>query len=399
MRRTSVRSLWAGQGRAFAWLTGSVGLTVVLGLVLQLLAIRRLESDEYATFIFALGIGNIAAAIAGAIQPVVAARVLDGGRGGAMPASPALTAAIAAAISMGAAAALIPWAGAAASVLAVAQVPLHCVVAAGLGRLQGSQRYGSLALGYACFAVVRLGFAVAVLAAGSAGEMAFVASLPAGLAATIALLASAGAYRREDFHPARDRGALFAAYATWGAAAWLLNADAVFARVVLDGAEAGRYALAVTLGRQASYAVIPLLFILLPAARRAEGDQVQRLRALFLVSGALLLVSLGVLFPAPGDLATLLTWDDGGGHSALIRGYAVAGPLGALASLLATFVYGAGGRLPGWPIAGLAAASLTVPLLAHSGGVLLASQGALLGALTLVLAVAGMRVARRLSAA
>src|SRR5215203_4768845 len=53
------------------------GIAAFLSLVLQLIAIRSLPTGEYASFVLTLGIGNVAFALAAAIQPIAAIRLSD----------------------------------------------------------------------------------------------------------------------------------------------------------------------------------------------------------------------------------------------------------------------------------------------------------------------------------
>lgn len=372
-------SPWGREYRGLAWLTVSVGLTLVLGLALQLLAIRRLSGGEYATFVFALGLGNVAAAIASAIQPVVAARVHDGSVDGVLPLPPGPLAALTGAATLFVAAVFAPALGFPAALLAVLQVPLHAVVAVGLGSLQGRGSYPALALGYACFAVVRIAFVLLVLPLGRAGEVAFVASLPAGLVATILLLSAFGAFDSRTFRRTVEAARLLPAFATWALASWLLNADAVFARLVLPASEAGHYALAVTLGRQSYYLVTPLMFVLLPVTRAAVGeDQRARFAAIFAVFLVLLAGSAVVLGIAPNAVAGLLTGEDEHGFGTVLRGYAVLGPLGAFASLQLTFLFGLSATPWARGLAALAAVSSPLLALAWSGPAMLAAQALVL---------------------
>ncbi|MHB8645862.1 MAG: hypothetical protein ACYDAR_08755, partial [Thermomicrobiales bacterium] len=71
---TRLRPLWGDEGKGAIWLTAGIATTFVFGLALQVLGLHRLDTSEYATFVFALGIGNVANAIAAAIQPVIATR-------------------------------------------------------------------------------------------------------------------------------------------------------------------------------------------------------------------------------------------------------------------------------------------------------------------------------------
>lgn len=395
MRFVRVHRVWASEGHGLISLTLSVGSTFVLGLALQLVAIRHLAPDGYSTFVLALGIGNVAAAVAGAIQPVSATHVLTGAGDGALPLPAGWLACIAIGGTLLAAGALSPQLGFAAASLAVAQLPLHAIVAVGMGELQGRREYLRLAIAYSCFAVVRLGFALLAMAGDRGGETAFVAALPAGLLATIALVGMLGGYRQSSFGTGGSPVRLAVSYTLWAVFAWLLNADAIAARLVLPSNEAGQYALAVTLGRQALYAILPLSFVLLPATQAGDNaSQRTRLLAIMGVSAVVLMAAIVALGVAPSEVARLVSGHEKAVVPGVLRGYAVVGSLGALATLEFTFLFALGKTPRLGVLTALTACASGLLMLASSDVALLAVQLSVITGLAVWLTLLGFEATK-----
>ena len=337
--RTSLQPIWGAEGAGLVWLAAGFGATVVLGLALQLVALRALDEGDYATFVFGLGIGNVANALATAVQPVVALRAVTS-RSGFLPGGPAtilvaMTVATVAGVGI-----LAPGVGLSVAALACVQVPLHAVAAVGLGRLQAGRAFARIAGLNALWSIVRILVVVPSVVAGDGTGTVFVLALPAALAVEIVALVLLGGFCGTTWHAAADGRALLRTYGVWALFGWLLNADAVFARLFLERSAADAYALAVTLGRQPLYAVAPLALVLLPVTLGAHpGEQRRRLGSILLVSLLLLAGTLLVLGGWPRAIVGLLTGDPGRADAALIRGYAVVGSLGAAATLLLTFAF------------------------------------------------------------
>lgn len=334
----ALRPVWGGEGAGAAWLALATGVAFLLGLALQLIGLRSLDGGDYATFVFALGLGNIAAAVAAAVQPVVAFRA-GTARPAFLPARPALLVGLA--LGTGAVAALLlaPEVGAAVAVLALLQIPLHTAVGVGVGRLQHARAFARIAVAQVLQMVARIAIVLPWVVAGRASALPFVAALALALLAALALLLAAGAFRGTAWESAADARALLATYALWALVAWLLNADALYARLTLSVADGDAYALALTLGRQPLYAVAPLAVVLLPVTLAADpAEQRARLRAILAVSALLLLGTLLVLAVWTRPLIDLLTGDETG-DPLLVRGYAVVGSLAAAATLLLTFAF------------------------------------------------------------
>lgn len=352
--RSGVRHLaptWGTEGQGLVWLGIGIGTTFVLGLALQLIGLRTLDVASYATLVLCLSIGNVASAIAGAIQPVVAVRSATD-HPAFLPAPASVIAVVIVLTGGGGAALLAPHIGWTVAVLACLQIPLHCLLGVGLGRLQARRAFGGIAISLVLLSIVRILVVVPSAKAGHASATSFAVALPAALLAAIAVAAGYGGYRstsRGDSSEglrerARDGSRLLGQFVLWAAAAWLINGDAVYARVRLPAEAAGAYALAFTLGRQPIYAVAPLTMVLLPVTIASHpGEQRARLRAILMVSVILLAGTLLVLAPWPATVVRLLTGDDSAADPLMIRGYAVVGSIGAAATLLLTFAFALGG--------------------------------------------------------
>ncbi len=337
-----LRPLWGEHGAGMVWLAFAIGATFVFGLMLQLIALRALSRGDYATFVFALGIGNIANAIAAAVQPVTAVRVAEGDED-VLPLAPNIIVGAAAAGTLLGAGALGASVGPAIALLAVSQIPLHAAVGLGLGRLQGSTSFFHMALTLTIWSILRVAVVAPVVVTGGDAVLVFVLALPAALGLEIGLLAALGAYRGLSWRRARDGRRLLAEYGLWALFAWLLNADAIYARLILPETAADEYALAFTLGRQSLYAVAPLAIVLLPATIAASPEtQRRRMYAIFLASGGLLVATFAVIGVRPEALVDLLSGETRSVDAALIRGYAVIGALTAAVTLQLTFAFALG---------------------------------------------------------
>lgn len=352
--RKGVRHLaptWGSEGRGLAWLGIGIGTTFVLGLALQLIGLRTLSASSYATLVLCLSLGNVASAIAGAIQPVVAVRSATDHP--AFLPGPWAVVALLLVMAVGIGAALLaPHIGWTVALLACLQIPLHCLLGVGLGRLQARRAFGGIAVSLVLLSVVRILVVLPAVERGRSSATTFAFALPAALLAAIAVAAAWGAYRTSStdarlgglWERAADGSRLLGQFALWAAAAWLINGDAVYARLRLPAETAGAYALAFTLGRQPIYAVAPLTMVLLPVTIAARPtEQRARLRAILTVSVILLAGTLIVLAPWPATVVRLLTGDASAADPTMIRGYAVVGSGGAAATLLLTFAFALGG--------------------------------------------------------
>lgn len=370
-----VRPAWGTQGRGVVWLTIGIGSTFVLGLALQLIALRVLDAGDYATFVLALSLGNVASAIAGSVQPVVAMRTMATNPHFLPTTARRLTAASIVAVILGIAA-LAPGVGWTIALLACLQIPLHTVLGIGTGRLQARHAFGAIALSLVVLSVVR----VLIVMRGSLDDVAsprlFAIALPIALLTAIMVVGLRGGFARISWATAPDGPQLLRNYALWAVTAWLINGDAVYARLRLSDMDAGAYALAFTLGRQPLYAVAPLAMVLLPVALASRADdQRARLRAILIVSLILTLGTVAVLAPWPREIIRVLTGNDTGSAS-FVRGYALIGSLDAAATLLLTFAFALGRPPRLGVIAAIAAMSGTAILtLVNRAGELLVIQG------------------------
>lgn len=390
-----LRPVWGGEGRGMLWLALGVGATFVLGLLLQVIALRTLAASGYSLFVAALGIGNIANAVASAVQPVVALRSSDA-RTPFLPASPRALAAAALLFLLAGTVALAPGLGAGAAALALLQIPLHIAVGMGLGRLQRRRAFAPLATCLALWSVARVAVVGAALLFGGTEGIIFVAALPAALLLELLLLVALGAYRGVRWQRSHEAGALLALYAMWALIAWLLNCDVLYARLFLSTADAGAYAVAFTIGRQPVYAAAPLMTVLLPvAAAGAAHEQRARFWAVVGVAALLLTGTMLTVGVAPALFLRLLAGHTEPGLANLVRGYGVVGSLAAAATLLATFVFALGAPARLRALLLIAAASLlAAPLLAHSAWLLLLTQGATVGVLVGFYITCGLRATR-----
>jgi O-antigen/teichoic acid export membrane protein len=341
---------WGTEGQGLAWLGIGIGATFILGLALQLIGLRTLDPGSYATLVLCLSIGNVASALAGAIQPVVAVRSATDDPA-FLPAS-LVVVALAFVLAVGIGATLLaPHIGWTVALLACLQIPLHCLLGVGLGRLQARRAFSGIAVSLVLLSVVRIVVVLPAAWGGQASATSFALALPLALLAAIAVAVAWGAYRTASslapadrlWAPAGDGSRLLGQFALWAAAAWLINGDAVYARLRLPAEAAGAYALAFTLGRQPIYAVAPLTMVLLPVTIAAHpSEQRARLRAILAVSIILLAGTLLVLGPWPVAVVRLLTGDASAADPTMIRGYAVVGSGAAAATLLLTFAFALG---------------------------------------------------------
>lgn len=337
--RRRLQPAWGTEGAGLVWLVGGFGSTVVLGLALQLLALRGLSDGDYATFVFGLGIGNVANAVASAMQPVVAVRT-GTANPAFLPAAPAPILVVVLLTTSTCIGLLAPGVGLGVAALVCLQVPLHAVAAIGLGRLQAQRAFARIAGLNALWSVARIAVVLPAVVASNGSATVFVLALPAALAVELVVLALLGGFRGTSWRAATDGRVLLRKYGLWALFGWLLNADAIFARLLLDRAAADAYALAVTLGRQPLYAVAPLALVLLPVTQSGRPDeQRHRLGAILLVSILLLAGTLLVIGGWPRTIVAMLTGSADRADPMLIRGYAIVGSLGAAATLLLTFAF------------------------------------------------------------
>ncbi|MFC8044893.1 polysaccharide biosynthesis protein [Nocardia sp. NPDC057353] len=248
------------------------------GYLLQLLAGRWLGAAGYSEFASLLAVQLLCAVPALALQNVIARELVRGAPVAALRATRTRCAAIVAVL----AALLVPVVsvaldiGALACAAALVAAPALVLVSGEQGILQGQRRFRALAVVLGCTGVARVLPALTVLAAGAGAAAALtaaalglaaaaayarytagspdpvlldgaarVAALPSGEAGGAAL--PAGAITVDADHTARDRmagvTAVLRAAQVQAALMALSSADLILARIVLDEADAGRYAL------------------------------------------------------------------------------------------------------------------------------------------------------------
>lgn len=393
---TRLRPLWGDEGKGTIWLAAGIATTFLFGLALQVLGLHRLSAGDYATFVFALGIGNVANAIAAAIQPVIATRTVTGNQT-FLPAPPQMLIGGVAILMLLAMVTLGRSVGTLTALAVISQIPLHALVAVGHGRLQARRAFVRLATGLGIWSIARILIVAIVMTIGSAPVSAFVFALPAALVVELAFLIGLGAYHGVRWQRAPDSSQLLSHYALWALFAWIVNADAIYARLCLSAADAGKYAIAITLGRQPVYAVAPLAMVLLPVTLGAQlAGQRHRLYAILLVCLLLATGTFLVLGVQPQFVVALLMGTAGRDDPALMRGYAVLGSLIAAATLLLTFTFALdrAPRLSGLCITGTIS-TLAIAMLVHGPRQLLGCQLAAVGLLVVQWTWIGLQATAR----
>jgi hypothetical protein len=343
--------LWRGRV-ALLIVAAGTAITFVLGPTLQVLALRQLDAGGYAVFVLALAVGNIAGAFAGVVQPVVAAGVLDG-HAPRIPAKGNVLAFAGLAAVAGGALALAPVIGWWLALIVVLQLPLHFTLGAMLGILQGRRQFGRFSLGATMFAPARLLFAGALAAAGVATGATFAGALTFALALSLVFVGFLGGRDVLATRPGAPPAGTATGLAGWAALAVLLNADVLLSRAMFGDADAGRYALAFSLGRVAYMASVGLAAVWLPLAWRNPAARAQTLVATATAAllGAGLFAAVGI---APDAVVEILTGDTSSGYAGLVRAHVFAGTIAALLNLLVVLAFARGAP----PRASLAIAGL-----------------------------------------
>ena len=388
INRSSI-ALWGDQGRGAFLLVLATGAVFVLGLALQLIAVRALDSAAYATFVLALGLATIASMVASSVQPVVAMRVLSDQAGylpfglrTGMPTLGILTVAVWLALT--------GTIGNSGALLVAIQLPMHLAVGVLSGLIQGRRSFGTLSLGMAVWSASRVGAASLLLILGVDAEVSLLFALDAALFAHLIVLALGVSWSSACWTTSKSSLRDFSEFAGWLASGCLLFGDAIACRLLLPDVSAARYALAVTLGRQAVFAASPLSTVLLTTVQERPDDRGR----LGLVAGiaVVLTVFLGAgVGIAPAAAVALLTGSASLADPWLIRGYVLVGGLGAAAVLLLAWAGGLG-RLPATGLQLLAlAGALSVGLVADSARSLLLMQSVLVVGLVLVTGTACIR--------
>ncbi len=375
-------SLWEGEERAITSFGVSIASTFVIGISIQAAAVRILSLSSYSTLVFGLAIGNVANAIASAIQPVVAVghRTTDERF---VPCSVKIIGTFTVLLSTLAVLVMRTSVGLVAAAATVSQVPIHALVAVGQGRLQAKSRLVPLAISVSIFAFIRLVMLFASLVAGVKSIYPFILALPIGLLGTLGYLHVVGAFRQVSWKPIQDKGSVVAGYLLWASLAWLVNADAIYARILLPDDAAGSYAVAFTLGRLPLFAVAPLAMVLLPVtAQRAGTDQTRRLTGIVVAGLVLVFGSLVVLAIQPAFSLTIFTGNDGTASFSIVRLHALIGSFGAVATLLWTFAYASGQRPP--LVFSLVSSAVLIPVSIYSGSAVALALGQLCIVITLL---------------
>ncbi|UGS37884.1 glycosyltransferase family 39 protein [Capillimicrobium parvum] len=154
-------------------------------------------------------------------------------------------------------------------VVLAAGVPLAPWLALERGRLYGEREHGRAALSLVAEPVARLALGLPLVAAFgvAGGAAAVVAGGWLALAATRPRFAAAGGISSREHGLLRFAGAATAAFLVL---AVLQNQDVVLANALLDGGEAGRFAVLSTLGGLAAFASTTVPLVLLPRARAGD---------------------------------------------------------------------------------------------------------------------------------
>lgn len=359
---TSVRHVFGSLVR----LTFGTVLAFSFGICLQIFAVRELDSGDYASFVLALAVGNIANAVGAAVQPVVALRIANGRRD-VFPYSLKSSVLLVVFVALAGGIALTPASGLAIGILISLQIPLYALIGFGQGRLQGDSRFGALASTLPLFAVGRVGTVVVAFYFGGDGVGIFVLGLLVGLASTVLFLVGMGAYA--DLSVA-DRGfkpALIRPFLWWSSIAWLLNSDAVIGRLGLAEEFARRYSTAFTLGRLPVFSVAPLATLLLPlaAGRGPEGTRQLANRAL-IVSAAVFAATMILLAAFPGHLIELFEGKPDPAIQNLVRLHAVIGSTAASATLLLNIAFARDNTWSPFPMILVSAALIPITFITGS---------------------------------
>jgi len=228
-----------------------------------------------------------------------------------------------------------------------------------LGQLQGTQRFGRLAVGMVLLAVARYGGVIAGLAAGAGvtGSLALGAAV-AWLTLPVLVALAGRAYPHAEGARLAGRDVAAASGATLAMLA-ISYADLILARHLLPPAQAGEYAVGAVLTKGALWA--PQVVTILALPRLAQGSRRALLAALAVVAACgTVLVLAALLF---GDVAI---WFAGGpdyaGISGYAAGFAAVGALYALVFVLVNAEIAARVRFPAAPL-WVALAGLTVAAL------------------------------------
>lgn len=382
-------TLWGTEGRGTLLLTLAMAFVFAMGLALQLFAVRTLDDAQYSTFVLSLGIATVATMVASAIQPVVALQMLRGDSGFLPIAAPGLFGGLALVLVV-TTLLLEQQLGLWLALLTTSQVPLHLAIGVASGVLQGRTSFAALAFGMVLWSGTRLCAAVALDRFGVDAELSLVAGLAIALGVHLAWLVARNGFAGLTLQAGGEARHTLRNYVAWLSAGWVIYGDAAMARVLLPGTDGARYALALTLGRQAIYASSPMVTTLVPAAALAQSPPRHRLAAILGVSALLttgLAVGMGL---DPALTATLVAGTAERADPALFRGYVVVGGLGTLSMLLLAWAT-ASDRLPVWPLASVAAALPLVSLvLVDTSSALLVIQFFALTALAIILLVSNL---------
>ena len=359
----------------------SMGAVFVLGLALQLLALRTLDPNAYGTFVLSLGVATIAATVASSVQPLVALRVISN-ESAYLPLRPTKLLPVVSSVTLVLWFVLSDSIGAVPAAFVAIQVPMHLTVGFAGGIVQGRRSFGPLGFAMASWSAARLGSATLLLLLGVSELQAFLAALDIALLVQAGLLLQRISWTRACWTGPNSIRSVFSESSGWLAGGWLIFGDAIMCRLLLSAVPAARYGLALTLGRQAVFAAGPFSSVLLTVAHD-EPDRQSRMALVAAISvGLSVCLALGVgAFPSAA--VRLLTGSERLADPWLIRGYVVLGGLGAAGSLLMAWA-GGSGRMPSRVLCIIALIGLiALSVFGRSPGSLLVLQG-----LTLVVLVA-----------
>lgn len=325
------------------WLLGSSAVTIVCGWTLQVMAVHQLDAAGYSSFIFALAIGSIAAILASALQPVVAAtRMKDEYSTFGAPPLVAVMVALPIVVMLLTA----PSVGSTVAGLAGVQLPIHLAIGVFAGRLQARRAYRTLSLAAVLWTIGRILF---VLVGGIfiSEETAFLVSLPAALVLQLALLVFADRPREPRHVSTAVQTAIpWGLLLTWCVIAWIVYGDGIMARVVLKPSQAADYGIALTLGRQAMYIAAPLATVILPAVLSSGPAARRRLFLATVAATGIIFLASGVTLALLPDLTVkVLLLDPAYGSLTAVRLYALIGTASFSTLLSASFLTGAGERM------------------------------------------------------
>lgn len=349
--------LWTGHGSSLSFLGAINFIVLASGVGLQLLAIRSLSHGDYATFVVGIGFANAAGIVGNVVQPIAAIRSSVDATGPIVPVPHGAAVVVLAATFGAIVSLLVSFVGFWEAMSMASLLPLHAIIAVGLGRLQAHRAFRRISVVSVSLVPSRLLFAAAFGYAGWSTGASFVTALLASAVLAASATALVGGLRGLYGAFGSDRR-LAVTYAAWGALAVLIHVDVLVVKLAFSETDASRYAAAFTLGKLGLFAVGPIALVLLPVAQPLAGGAVRSLSAatviVTLVVGLAMFAGLGFY---PETVARLVFGESQPvGSAGLIRIHLLIGIVNVLMLLQSTLLFARGVRPPLVPM--MIAASL-----------------------------------------